>query len=1115
MLIFLSMPRLRIWKRKAFLSSSVVLAISGIFSVLLFASVGGVAKSHGIQIPSDAWQNPLIFEVNRMPPRSAAWPHPDAASALAAPGSMPGSPWLWKISGEWKFHWGNHPDRVPFGWESPAFDDSKWGMIPVPECVELYGYGTPLYSNSRYPFQVDPPRVMSDPPANWTFFKDRNPVSSYRRWIEVPTSWKAQRVFLHVGAACSNLSVWVNGKAIGYSEDSRLAAEFDISEAVEAGRNLVALQVFRHCDASYLEDQDIWRLSGIIRDVYVYTRPEVHLWDNAVQCSLDASCQNGSVAFRCEVKNDGLKDAENLAVRLTLLAPNGTPVGGLHLESSVGKLSARSGTEVVSGSAAVGVPVRWTFENPALYTALIELTREGKTVEAIATRVGLRRAELGKDGFMLNGVPVKFRGVNRHDWDPVTGYVVSEAAMRDDICRMKQAGLNAVRTSHYPNDPRFVELCDQIGLMVLAEANLESHGLSYHKCVLPGDLPEWEAASVARMRRLVVRDRGHPSIVMWSLGNEAGYGNAFVKMAQEARLLDPERRPIQYADMNAPCDVDSQTYPTPDWLIQHLCGKAVRKGERGEKSAMRQHGVYPSWKPFLMNEYAWCGGNNLGNFQDYWSIIDAHPMLIGGFIWDWADKGLAASLVNGKPRPCLAQQSGNGKPDFYAVGGDFGDEPNDGTFTLNGLLESDHSLKPHYAEVARVNRAVRVHPVDLKAGRIRIENRQAFTDLSSLVATWEWTVDGVCASSGDLPSISCEPLGSVEVRIPAPPVRENGREIHLMIRFALKSATAWAGKGFVVAWEQLSLNDSFSAGDQERDMRRSPGSDGRALTETADSFVVSGANSSITMGKKSGMIEQVCSGSSNLLTRPVRLCFWRPPTTNDRGWGMAKHLAVWRNAGERATVTAITAGTNHAGQVEIQATLSIPILTSEARVRYVFDTEGAIHAHFFVSPAAGATPGLDFIPRIGIEVGLIPSLRDIEWLGLGPEETYWDRKTAGYLGLFHANAFTWNHNYLPPQETGHRSDVRRARFTDSTKCGIQIEAIHEPFGFSAWPWTREELEGKSQPYLLKPHGDLTLTVDHAQMGLGGVSGWGARPLSKYLLKTGRSYEFELVFRVVK
>ncbi|MEX1114137.1 MAG: glycoside hydrolase family 2 TIM barrel-domain containing protein [Akkermansiaceae bacterium] len=941
---------------------------------------------------------------------------------------------------------------------------------------------------------------MGEPPADWTFFADRNPVSSYRRWVEVPDSWTKQRVYLHVGAAGSCLKVWVNGQCIGYSEDSRLAAEFDITTAVKPGRNLVAFQILRHSDASYLEDQDIWRLSGIFRDVFLFTKPDAHLWDVTVESELGAKSAN--TKLRCQVRNDSRAPVNNLSVRLKLRAPDGTMVPGFEIDFPVpAPLDNGEEIEILTPPAILEAPAKWSFENPQLYTAVVELRKDGKTIESVAMKIGFRKVELKNHEFTLNDAPIKIRGVNRHDWNPMTGYVVDEAMMRDDIRLIKQANFNAVRTAHYPNDPRFVELCDEMGLMVLSEANVESHGLSYHQCVLPGDLPEWESACIARMRRMVIRERGHPSVVMWSLGNEAGYGKAFESMAAETRRLDHERRPIQYADMNAPCDVDSQTYPTPEWLEQHLLGKAVRKGERNEVSALRQHGPYPSGKPFLLNEYAWGGGNSLGNFKDYWNTIERHPRLIGGFIWDWADKGLATSIVKGKPAPTLSLGSIKSIPNFYAIGGDYGDIPNDGLFVLNGLLESDRKPKPHYFEAARVNQPVRIHAKDLTNGRIRIENRNSFINLDHYLISWEWSDNGMVVTKGLLPLLNCLPGKSREVTIPPPQAIKN-HERHLTMRFTLAEPTPWADAGFVVALEQLALDDSpkFSA---------PRFTTGKLTVEQDDQMItIRGPESFARIGKQSGMIESLRHGSNELLVSPLRFCFWRPPVTNDRGWKMPETLGIWRDAGENAKAGAVRIEQQPDGTVRVCSDVTIPVGSSHAEIVYVFDASGRVVINSTVALETSAPP--KEVPRIGMQCGVIPALSRIEWFGLGPDETYSDRQSAAHVGTFQADAYSWNHLYLPPQETGHRSHVRHTTITDPNGDGWVVSAIAAPFGFSLWPWTAADLENTSHPYLLKNRDFLTLTIDSAQMGVGGVQGWGARQLDQYLLQTNKTYRMSFM-----
>ena len=566
---------------------------------------------------------------HRLPARGATWPAPDAAAARTS--SYEASPWVRSLTGAWKFHWAPDPGSRPEGFHQPAFDVSAWRDIPVPSTWERQGYGVPLYVNHVYPFRIDPPRVMGEPPPEYTTYKQRNPVGSYRRSFEIPADWNGRRLILHFAGVSSAFFVWVNGRPVGYSEDSRLPAEFDVTTALRPGSNDLAVEVYKYCDGSYLEDQDFWRLSGIFRDVFVRAVPEVTLWDVYAQPLLDEALARASLRLHATAASFADTARSGLSVAMTLLDPAGKPAGR-RTEVPLGDVAPGFGGEHTLLTVDYGAVKLWNPEQPHVYTALVELRQGGRTIEAHALPVGFRRLELDGVRLLLNGRELKIRGVNRHEFDPDQGYTVPAHRHAEDVRLMKQAGINFVRNAHYPADPRWYALTSAWGLPVLDEANVESHGLSYLKRVLPGDDPGWTAACVERMRRMVIRDRQYPSVLMWSLGNEAGWGSAFLAMREAARAADPEGRVVQYADMNRAADLDSQTYPTAAWLVDHVAGKATRKGERGEEMRAEQHGPYPSGRAFLMNEYAHAMGNAVGNFRKYWDVIDAHPMLVGGFI---------------------------------------------------------------------------------------------------------------------------------------------------------------------------------------------------------------------------------------------------------------------------------------------------------------------------------------------------------------------------------------------------------------------------------------------------------------------------------------------------
>ncbi len=533
-------------------------------ALVIFAAPAILAQQ---PVPKEI-EDPAITQIGKLPPRGNAWSCPDVASALAC--SYGKSPWVQSLNGRWKFHFSPRPEERPLKFYEQAFDLRHWPEITVPSTWEREGYGTPLYVNIKYPFRVDPPRVMGQPDEPYTSFRERNPVGSYVREFEVPAEWQGLRIVLHFGGVRSAMFVWVNGQKVGYSQGSRLPAEFDVTRFVSRGVNRLAVEVYKFSDASYIEDQDFWRLSGIYRDVFLVAMPADGLWDVYAEPDIDLTTRTARVRLHV------------------------TPMPGANpdIESS---LLDNQGNEIGVGSDTMEVTDvdLWYPERPVLYTALVKVIAKGKLCQVFRLPIGFRKLEVAGQELLLSGKPLKIRGVNRHEFDPATGYVMTVNMMQRDLELMKQANINFVRTAHYPTDPRWYALCDQLGMLVLDEANVESHGLSYHKRVLPGDQPDWSAAVVERMQRMVVRDRQHPSVVMWSLGNEAGYGTSFLAMREACRSADPEQRLIQYADMNLAGDVDSQTYPDITWLKQHLQGKAKRKGERGKASSRRAARTVP------------------------------------------------------------------------------------------------------------------------------------------------------------------------------------------------------------------------------------------------------------------------------------------------------------------------------------------------------------------------------------------------------------------------------------------------------------------------------------------------------------------------------------------
>ncbi len=769
------------------------------------------------------------------------------------------------LNGRWKFHWSPRPEQRPLKFYEQHFETRDWAEIPVPSTWEREGHGTPLYVNIKYPFHVDPPRVMGEPDESFTSFRERNPVGSYVREFELPETWKGQRIILHFGGVRSAMFVWINGQKVGYSQGSRLPAEFDVTEFVGSGVNRLAVEVYKFSDASYIEDQDFWRLSGIYRDVFLVAMPADGLWDVYAQPEVDLATGIGRVKLH--------------TTPMPAASPNGAKP---EVEFS---LLDHQGNEVAAGADSVEVNdvELWYPERPVLYTALVKVLSKGKVRQVFRLPVGFRKLEVAGKELLLNGKPLKIRGVNRHEFDPDTGYVMTTELMRRDLELMKQANINFVRTSHYPNDPRWYSLCDQIGMLVMDEANVESHGLSYHKRVLPGDQPDWSAAVVERMQRMVVRDRQHPSVVMWSLGNEAGYGTSFLAMSDVCRSTDPEHRLIQYADMNLAGDVDSQTYPNISWLKQHVQGKAVRKGERGKTSSVEQHGEYPSGRPFVMNEYAHAMGNSIGNFADYWDLIYSEPILSGGFIWDWVDQ----ALYRDRTDPTRG----------FVYGGDFGDVPKDGNFCVNGVIGADRVPHPHYFEVQKVYQPVHFDGAKITDGILRLTNRYQALDLSECRLHYEVRSEGELVEQGQLPSLVVPPGETKEIDVSnvaalAETSARTKQEVMITFKLKLIEDATWAKAGHVVAWEQISW--------PHKDSTRPALPTGDVTAEqTADGITAKGDGFSLRISSRTGLPDSFVIDGQELLVQPMRWNFWRALTDNDEGWKVAEKIGSVAGCGQQ------------------------------------------------------------------------------------------------------------------------------------------------------------------------------------------------------------------------
>lgn len=1006
-----------------------------------------------------------IIGIGKLPPRGTTWPCPDAASAKISHSGD--SPWVKSLNGQWKFHGCPRPELRPARFYEPGFDSSAWKEIPVPSTWEREGYGTPLYVNSIYPFHVDPPRVMGEPDKRFTSFVERNPVGSYLRDFEVPEDWQGKRIILHFGGVSSAMFVWVNGKRIGYSQDSRLPAEFDITAALQLGKNRLAVEVYKFCDGSYLEDQDFWRLSGIYRDVFLAAMPADGLWDVYAQPEFDPKTRSGRVTLHV------------------------TPMPGAKPEVSFSILNS-AGKIVGKDAARIELPEvdAWCPEKPVLYTALVEVSIAGKVIQAFRLPVAFRKLEVVGCELHLNGMPMKIRGVNRHEFDPHTGYVMTEELMRKDLVLMKQANINFVRNAHYPTHPRWYSLCDELGMMVMDEANVESHGLSYHKRVLPGDQPDWTRAVVDRMVRMVVRSRQHPSVVMWSPGNEAGYGTAFMEMRRATHEADPEMRTIQYADMNLAADVDSQTYPTIEWLKQHVAGKATRKGEQEQVANEAQHGPYPSGKPFVMNEYAHAMGNSVGNFQDYWDLILAEPKLSGGFIWDWVDQSLY------RDRSDVSQG--------FVYGGDFGDFPTNRNFCVNGLVSSDRLPHPHYFEVQKVHQPAGFDGSRISEGKLSVSNRHLATGLDEYAFSYEIRNDGVLAAEGKLPACEVAPASTKEIDISqvaakAKLAAESGGEIMVTFKLALPAATEWAPAGHVLAWEQFPWPRKSLPVSAQSEI-------GLIVERSKGAVIARHGGTSIRISARTGLPDSLIVAGREMMVQPMQWNFWRAQTDNDEGWKLNEKLGAWKNAPREALAESLEITYDSVGRAAVEAVIVIPKRKVRIAVKYSAAEAGRVKTEIHFAVAGGdRAPEL---PRLGLQFAIPRVFDRVTWYGRGPHENYWDRQTSAPVGRYELTVGDWVTPYVRPQENANRCGIRWFSLTDKKGEGLRVNAAPgEPLSISAWPYSMQDLAATAHDSKLPERDFITVNLDHLQMGVGGDNSWGLPVNEPYRIKANRSFQW--------
>ena len=1013
------------------------------FTLLLLLTQGltALAQSRG----QEPWLDPEVNAIHRLPTHTSFF----AFRSDEQTRDKYASQHFLSLNGLWRFHWVRHADERPRDFGSLSLNDKGWGSMPVPGIWEVNGYGDPLYSNAIYPwhnqFKNNPPLV----PIR------ENHVGSYRRSIHIPASWRGKRVIAHFGSVTSNIDLWVNGRPVGYSEDSKVEAEFDLTPYIKYGQeNLIAFQSFRWSDGSYLECQDFWRLSGVARDCYLYAREPKGIEDVRLSAGIEVPTYRDGKA-KGTLQIELRKSEANLPVQLTLRDAEGQVV------------LKQKGFSAAKGSFELGEVKTWSAETPYLYT--LELRTDG---EVIHQRVGFRDVRVSGGQLLVNGQPILIKGANRHEIDPDGAYYVSRERMRQDILLMKQLNMNAVRTCHYPDDDYWYQLCDEYGLYVVSEANLESHGMGYGKESL-AHRKDFLRAHLERNEHNVQRGFNHPSIIIWSLGNESGHGANFLAAYDLVKKLDPTR-PAQYERSRLEAtDIYCPMYRQPQEIIKYL--------ESSPKM------------PLIQCEYAHAMGNSEGGFDEYWELIRRYPQYQGGFIWDFVDQGLRWHTRDGHS--------------FYAYGGDFNRyDYSDNNFLDNGLVSPDRQLNPHAHEVSYVQQSIRPSLVDAQTGKIRLHNEYFFIDLSRYDLRWELSVMGRPVQSGTLalPAIAAQQTGELALPYRLPEV-SGEEDVTLQLSFVLREADGILPAGTQVAHEQLVLQrGQMPALELGKERAQSP-----LQLEDNDRnyYVVRGTDWRIDIDRHTGFVSRYEVAGISLLEEGYQLRpnFWRAPTDNDMGAGLQRRYEAWRKP--HLKLTSLKAKESKEGTLQLQADYTLEGIGASLTLHYTIDATGHILYEQTMQPATGEKSPNFF--RFGLRMELPRALDEVVYYGRGPVENYPDRKLSQPLGLYRSSVEELFYSYIRPQETGLRSDLSYYRVLDRGGRGLEVRS-DKPFMASALNRSLESLDGYPEK-TQQPRSPFTqLLVDSEHMGLGCYNSWGAVPQAKYLLPTDRPYTLRVL-----
>ena len=989
--------------------------------VVLLLSLAAQAQTHD-------WENPAVLGINKLPYHAT----------LQLPSKWKECKEIVSLDGQWKFHWSRNPEKRPVDFYREDFDVSGWDKITVPGNWQIQGFGTPIYTNISYPFQRNRPSVTSEPPQDWTAYENRNPVGSYVTFVDVTKEMLSKNLILHFGGVHSAFYVWVNGQKVGYSQNSMSPAEFDVTKYMRDGSNKLAVEVYRWSDGSYLEDQDMWRLSGIFREVQLWVRPLVHIADYHVTAVPNAEFSQATVTADISVCNTGRQRVKDIKAVFTI---DGRMKEGFLKSLAVGD------TTHVKITCLIDKPRLWSAEKPNLYPCSIELktTPVEEVFEHFDYHLGVKRVECVGEVFKINGKNVKLRGVNRHDHHPVTGRYVDDAAYELDLRLMKQANINFLRTSHYPDREYLYELCDRWGIYVMDEANQESHGYGYANHEM-GEDRAWERAHVDRAESLVKRDFNHPCVILWSLGNEGGVGPNIQAMYDTVCRLDSTRLPF-YDCHPRYSALHDFGYPAPDVL------KTEAEKETG--------------KPLIAREYAHAMGNSMGNLQEYWDVIYADSSIAGAAVWDWVDQGIAK------------KEDG---VTYWAYGGDYGDKPNDGPFCINGLIGPDRKPHPHYYEVQYVYQPIAFIQ---EGDSIRIINRDFFTDLNEY--------DYYCEvyHNGELVSGSIPILHGDKFEIPYPYYPYNEAELILNVYARLRQDTPWAQADYSVAREQFIL--------KPEEFWSAFGGTPAKVQKTAQGLVAYTDQGTITINSSGALVSWMVDGKE-MLVNPLEPYFWKPENDNQHAAHFAQRLSVWRDAVAKRTYKSFRTEACDDG-LKIISETTLPV-GADLTITYTIIQDGRMKVDMDYRPTATDIP---LLPKFGMRMRLPADFKAIEYYGRGPWENYPDRKRSAFVGRYEMPLSEFETEYVHPQDNGCRTDVRWFKMGNGQKT-LRIDGL-QPLCIRAWDYGEEDLEPAKHPHEIQRDRFVNLNIDLNVHGVGGVDTWGQRTLPQYTIDGNKPYHY--------